>query len=98
MTLDEIRTITAPVLRRHAVEFAAVFGSHARGEAKANSDVDILVRYAKPTGLGHVRLAYELEDLLKKKVDLVTEKSVDKYIKSNVARDLQIIYGQRQQI
>jgi len=98
MTTEEIKIKTVPILKRHDVEFAALFGSYARQEAESDSDVDLVVRYSKPKGLEHVGLALELEEALKEKVDLVTERSVDKYLKPFIQRDLEILYGQRQQL
>lgn len=98
MNAEEIKLKTTPILKRHDVEFAGLFGSYARQEADSASDVDLVVRYSKPKGLEHVRLALELEDVLKKKVDLITERSVDKYLKPFIAKDLKIFYGQRQQL
>jgi predicted nucleotidyltransferase len=68
------------VLRDHQAELTgfgvrslAVFGSVARDEAAADSDVDILVEFDEPVGLFEfVRLQMRLETLLGRRVDLVT--------------------------
>ncbi|MCT0212781.1 MULTISPECIES: nucleotidyltransferase family protein [unclassified Synechococcus] len=67
------------VLREHypdlAREFSlstlALFGSFARDEQTASSDVDILVSFVEPIGFGFMHLADRLEGLLGRKVDLV---------------------------
>ncbi|MCD8375289.1 MAG: nucleotidyltransferase domain-containing protein [Oscillospiraceae bacterium] len=41
--IDELRSIIAPVARRYGVQRVILFGSYARGEATAQSDVDLLV-------------------------------------------------------
>lgn len=78
------------LLREHRTElFAhyplrmmAIFGSVSRGDNGPESDVDIMVEFERPVGLDFVRLAYELEELLGTKVDLVTRKSIkDRYFK-----------------
>jgi hypothetical protein len=75
----------------------AVFGSVARGEAKPNSDVDVLVRFSKDISLlDHIGIAYELEDAIGQKVDLITERSLKKYVVPNVKKDLRVFYGQGQ--
>ena len=43
LTLDSIRELISPVLGKHGVIQATVFGSYARGEANALSDVDIVI-------------------------------------------------------
>ncbi len=62
-----------PYLReRYGVEKIAVFGSFAKGLQRKGSDVDILVELKKPLGLDFVDLAYYLEEVLNKKVDVAT--------------------------
>lgn len=79
----------------YPVERAYVFGSFARGEARPDSDLDILVEIdrSKPFGLGFVGMHLELEELLGRKVDLVTRKALSKYIEPFVTRDLKLIYA-----
>lgn len=48
-----------------------LFGSFATDEATASSDVDLLANFAEPVGIGFIHLAYRLEALLGRKVDLV---------------------------
>lgn len=97
MTLEEIKIKTEPILKRHDVEFAGVFGSYARGEATEKSDVDVLVRFSKPIGLfGLIGLERKLSETLDKKVDLATEGSLHRLIKDQVLSDLKVIYAYRQ--
>jgi len=70
-----------------------VFGSVARGEAKAGSDVDIVVQFLRPTGLLQlVQLEHELSELLGVPVDLVTERALSPYIRSEVLSTAQVFY------
>jgi uncharacterized protein len=93
MTVEEIRTIAGPVFQRHGVAYAAVFGSIARGEGKPDSDVDILVRLGRRTGMvGYMRLVQDLESALEKSVDLVTEQSLNPHVRAHVTEDLATIY------
>jgi len=63
--------IVRPILDRHGVKEAAVFGSVARGEAGPDSDVDLLVEYPPGTTLFDlVELKDELERALGRTVDL----------------------------
>jgi predicted nucleotidyltransferase len=73
-----IKKRSLPILRRHAVKHAAIFGSFARGNAKASSDVDFLIEYkGKNKSLFDlVDLKSDLEDTLGRKVDIVTYNSI----------------------
>ena len=93
MNIEEIKEKAVPILIQYGVTYAAVFGSFARGEDRPQSDVDILVRLGKPTGMvGYMRLIESLEECLHKKVDLVTEQSLNKYVRPYVMPSLKIIY------
>jgi len=63
-----------PVLRsRYGVRSLSVFGSVARGDEKPGSDVDILVEFEQTPNFDQfMDLKFHLEELLQKKVDLVT--------------------------
>ncbi len=78
-----------PVLR------AYLFGSFVRGEATKNSDVDILVDldYDQPIGLRFVSMQLELENLLAKKVDLVSSGGMSPFVKPFIESEKQLIYA-----
>jgi predicted nucleotidyltransferase len=92
-TVSSIKKRSLPILRRHAVKRAAIFGSFARGEAKAGSDVDILIEYQgkNKTLFDLVDLKAELEDVLKRKVDLVTYNSIYWRIRERILSEQVII-------
>jgi hypothetical protein len=83
--------------RKYQVEFLGVFGSAARGEARPESDVDVLVRFSPQVKIGYFKL-YDVEkslaESLGKSVDLVTQDALSPYIKDQVYSDLKVIYGQ----
>ncbi len=86
------------VCERNDIEFCALFGSFARGEANEDSDIDLLVRFSKPIGLfGFVGVEQELEEALGRKIDLATDKMIGEYIRESVFRDLKIIYEKARQ-
>jgi len=61
-------------LKKHDVESIYLFGSVARDEEGPQSDIDLLVNFGGPTTFDkYMDLKLYLEDLLQKKVDLVTE-------------------------
>lgn len=83
------------ICKRNDIEFCALFGSFARGEANDESDIDLLVRFSKPKGIDWLDAAFEIEDTLGRKVDLITEKSLHSLIRESVFKDLEIFYGER---
>ena len=79
---------TQPVLK------AWIFGSFARGEETPLSDVDILVvlDHTQPVGLKFYGMWNDLERLLNRSVDLVTEGSLADFARESVERDKILIY------
>lgn len=77
-TIPVIKRKALPILRRHAVKRAAIFGSFARGDAKVNSDVDFLIEYQTEDKslFDLVDLKSDLEATLRRKVDIVTYNSI----------------------
>ena len=84
---------TIPLLQESDVRSAALFGSHARGEATAKSDVDILIEFSKPKGLFFfIGLERKLSEHLKKKVDLVTRGSLSPFLQEEILTSAQTFY------
>jgi predicted nucleotidyltransferase len=70
---------------RYGVRKIRVFGSFARGEAAPDSDVDLVVEYVPGKGgFAFVEFCEEVEKLLRRKVDVVTEKSLPPSIRDQV--------------
>ncbi|MFQ6035348.1 MAG: nucleotidyltransferase family protein [Sedimentisphaerales bacterium] len=63
--------------KRFKVRKMALFGSYARGDQQAGSDVDILVEVDPSIGLDFVTLAERIEKLLGVSVDLVSSRAVN---------------------
>lgn len=90
----EFRQKIADFFKNKPVKKAFVFGSAARNEDDEQSDIDILVEldYSKPIGLDFVRMKLELEDLLNKKVDLLTSNSISKHLLPFIDSEKILIY------
>lgn len=91
----EILRKELPYLReRYGVERIAIFGSFAKGIQSKDSDVDILVEFAKPIGFKFMELAEHIEKLLGKKVDILTPEGLRSIRVKSVAENIQksIIY------
>ena len=73
------------ICHRNGASNVAVFGSVARGEAQAASDVDLLVDLdSRRSLLDHIGLQQELEDLLGVRVDVVTRRGLHPMLRDNV--------------
>jgi predicted nucleotidyltransferase len=65
------------ILVRHRVKKIAIFGSYARGEAKPESDIDIIVEFSdRKSLLDLVGIEQELSEAFGVKADLLTEKAI----------------------
>ena len=87
---NALQTHLPELHERFHVAKIALFGSHARGDALPDSDIDILVALSEPLGLDIVDLHERLEQLLGAKVDLVTEGAVVRkpYLWQSIREDL----------
>lgn len=75
--ISQLKACVAELQQRFEVRSLVVFGSVARGDARPDSDVDILVGFKANADFDRfMNLKFYLEDLLGAKVDLVTEKAM----------------------
>jgi len=76
------------VAERHCATRICVFGSFARGSSHRDSDLDLLVEL-KPghSLLDMVAIKQDLQDLLGRRVDVVTERSVSPYMRDAVCEE-----------
>jgi predicted nucleotidyltransferase len=74
---------------------AYLFGSYSRGEETDESDIDLLVEldYSQPIGLEFIQMQIDLQQLLSKKVDLVSARGLSKYIKPIIDKEKLLIYA-----
>jgi predicted nucleotidyltransferase len=76
------------------VKRAYLFGSMARNEAGPESDIDILIEldHSTPIGMRFFLYRSELEELLHKKIDLVTTEGLSRHVKPVIDKDKILIY------
>jgi len=94
MNLIEVQEKVKPILMKYQIKKAGIFGSVARGKILKRSDVDILVEFDTKIGLiEFLSLKYELEELLKSKVDLVEYKAIKPRLRQEILSEEIRIYG-----
>lgn len=83
---------------KDAIRRIRLFGSHLHGDAKADSDVDLLVDFEKDAGIGFFEL-FDIQDKLKKElkkeVDLVTPKALSEFFRDEVLAEAAPLYEKR---
>ncbi len=95
MTRAEAIGIIRSYLSEQPVEWVGVFGSFARDEMRADSDIDIAIYFqpdARVSLFDYIRYKQDLEELLGRKVDLVSYKYLRPRLKAYVDEDLEVIY------
>ena len=85
--INELKPKIIKILKKNKIKKAGIFGSYARGEQKKGSDIDILIQPPSGMGLEFVGVKLELEDKLRRKVDLVTYKGIHPLLKKRILQE-----------
>lgn len=92
-SIDEIRSITAPIAASYGVKALSLFGSYARGEATDGSDVDLLLDWTGISGGWTVGGLYiDLQQALGKELDMVTTTGAEEDFLSRIRKDQILLY------
>ena len=92
--VSELERVLSHLKERLGVAKIGIFGSAARGGERPDSDVDVLVLFApgQATFRNFMELAYFLEDLFGRRVDLVTDNGLNVHIRPIVEKE--VIWGE----
>ena len=92
-TIEEIKEKVIPVAKKYGVKKLWLFGSYARGEADAESDVDFLIDGGKMRGMiKYFGFVLDLEDIFQCHVDVVTTGISDKNFLTEIKNDEVLLY------
>lgn len=82
-------------LKRFGVKRFGLFGSFQRGQQSTKSDIDFLVEFesGKKSFDNFMNLAFFLEDLLERKVDLITTESLSPHIGPKILREVEYAFS-----
>lgn len=87
-SISQIKKMAVPVMKRAGVKRSAIFGSVARGEQKKTSDIDLLVEFRPGKSLlDLVYLRDELNEVLGRRVDIVTYSSLAPSIRDHILEE-----------
>ena len=93
-SVEEIRDIVTPIAKKHGIAVLYLFGSYARGEATAQSDIDFLMDGGEICSLYQLSaFRLDLEDALGKSVDLLTLGHSDQVFIRKIRKDEVMIYA-----
>ncbi|AUB82167.1 nucleotidyltransferase family protein [Candidatus Thiodictyon syntrophicum] len=85
---EQLRSIAA----RYGIERVRVFGSMARDDADTDSDIDLLVSLPPGTsGLALGSLLMDVQDLMQRKVDVVTEAGLHPAVREGILREATLL-------
>ena len=88
MRIEKIKSKILPILKEAGVKRSSLFGSYVRGEETRNSDIDLLIEAPKNMSLfGLAGLQIDLEEILNKKVDVITYNSINHLLKDYILKD-----------
>lgn len=88
-------SILESICRRHGIRELSIFGSGARGELRADSNLDIMVDFDPTARIGAIQfetLAEELQSLTDRRIDLVTKSGPKPWIRPHALRDAKVLY------
>lgn len=95
-TIDEIKSIAAPIAKQYGVAAMYLFGSYARGEATERSDLDLRIERGQIRSLFELSALYnELAEKFQKKLDLLTSQNIEPEFLKAIEPEEVLLYAQR---
>ena len=83
--LREKRDEILRIATKHGARNLRIFGSFARGEERPDSDIDLLVEMERDRSLlDIIAIKHDLEDLIHRKVDVVTVNAISPYLREKI--------------
>ena len=94
-SLDEIRSIAAPIAEQYGVAAMYLFGSYARGEATAASDLDFRIERGRIRSLFELSAMYnDLSEGFQKNLDLLTSQNIEPEFLAAIRPEEVLVYAQ----
>jgi predicted nucleotidyltransferase len=93
---EKVREAIENASFKEDIQKVSLFGSYLHGNAKNDSDVDVLVEFTPGSHVGlfkYIEIQNTIEDHIKKKVDLLTPEGLSKFFRDDVINEAELIYG-----
>lgn len=95
-SIEEIKAIVSPIAKKYGLRTVYLFGSYARGDAAAASDIDLRIEKGRLRGaFALCQLYADMESALGKEVDVLTTGSLDKAFLESIRREEVLLYEGR---
>ncbi len=92
ITLEEVKKQLVPILAKHQIMKASIFGSLARGESTESSDVDILIEMGEDASLlDYMDIKFDIEEKLGLNIDLVEYSALKPALKNHILKEQVVI-------
>lgn len=93
-TIDELKSIISPIAHKYQISHVYLFGSYARGDYHAKSDIDLRIEKGNLKGMFALCGFYtEVENALGMKVDIVTTGSLEESFLNVIRKDEVMLYA-----
>jgi hypothetical protein len=91
--LDTYQKQIVPIIKKNGIRKASFFGSFVTGKAKDESDIDILIEPPENMSLlDFIGVKQDIEDRVKRTVDLVSYRGISPYLKDNILSQQLVFY------
>lgn len=91
-TLEDIRSVVSRLAGQYGAERVYLFGSYARGDMKASSDIDLRIDKGNIRGIQLAGLLLDLEEAFGLPVDLIPTTSLDRQFLNSIQKDEVLLY------
>jgi len=88
---NKLKELKPVLIKKYFVDKIGYFGSYSRNEQQEGSDLDIIVSFRKPLGWEFFDLQDLLENELKIKVDLVSEKALKNQLRKIIVKNVKYV-------
>ncbi len=87
-SIEQLKGKIIPILEKHRIKRAGIFGSFARNHAEKQSDIDLLVEVDADTSLlEFIAIKHQLEDVLGREVDLVEYSALKPSLRESILKE-----------